>query len=73
MLMLHPTGKGNASFSTGGMQKNIDKIFKHIWKTAKTYVVKGFFVFNDTRELLRLKTEDGSQLVKSGDSSWIWA
>jgi hypothetical protein len=35
MLMLHPTGKGNASFSTGGMQKNIDKILKHVWKTAK--------------------------------------
>jgi len=35
MLMLHPTGKGNASFSTVGMQKNIDKILKHVWKTSK--------------------------------------
>jgi hypothetical protein len=35
MLMLHPTGKGNASFSMSGMQKNIDKILKPVWKTAK--------------------------------------
>jgi hypothetical protein len=36
-------------------------------------MIKGFFVYNDTRDLLRLKTDDGSQLVKSGDSCWIWA
>jgi hypothetical protein len=55
------------------MQKNSDKLKDDVWETAKTEIVSGFFVFNKSKNLLRIKTDDGSQLVKPTDYMWIWA
>ena len=35
-------------------------------------MLSGYFVFNPTKTLLRIQTENGTQLVKSNDYLWVW-
>jgi hypothetical protein len=39
----------------------------------KTVVVRGFFVSNNTKNSIRLQTDDGSYIVRSLDSAWVWS
>ena len=72
-MLLEPTGKGNNSFISSGMKKNIDKIKENAWETQQIEHVCGFYVYNDSRNLLRVQTDDGTQLVKISDHTWVWA
>lgn len=72
-LMLRPNGKTNYSLKSTSMQKNIDKISEETWETERKEIVKGFFVQNETRNLFRIHTNEGSVQVHSGDSIWVWA
>lgn len=54
------------------MQKNIDRIKDEVWKTVKVEIVEGYFLYNKSKDLLRIKTREGTQLVRPNDNAWVW-
>jgi hypothetical protein len=55
------------------MHKNMDRMKESVWETAKVEIVEGFYVYNKSKSPFRIKTEDGTQLIKPNDSIWVWS
>ena len=55
------------------MKKNIERIKEPAWLTEKIDKIQGFYVHNTTKNLIRVKTDEGTQAVKGNDYQWIWA
>lgn len=53
-------------------QKLFDRLQKSVWETAKTEIVKGYYLVNTTRDPIRVKTDEGTALIKANDSLWVW-
>ena len=53
-------------------QKLIERLQKSAWETAKTEIVKGFYIINTTRDQVRIKTEEGTSLIRANDSAFVW-
>jgi hypothetical protein len=55
------------------MHKTMDRMKESVWETAKVEIVEGFYVYNKSKSPFRIKTEDGTQLIKPNDSIWVWS
>jgi hypothetical protein len=70
----YPTGITNKAFvSTYSHKKVSERLNETAWEDQKSTTVKGYFITNNTKSPIRLQTEDGSYLVRSLDSAWVWS
>ena len=73
-MRTYPTGISNKAFtSTYSHKKVSERLPDTVYNDRRSIVMKGFFVSNNTKNTIRLKTNDGSYIVRSIDSAWVWS
>lgn len=64
----------NKSFAVSyGHKKISERLIEYNESDTKNVTVRGYFVSNNTKTTIRLQTNDGSYIVRSLDSTWVWS
>jgi hypothetical protein len=73
-LRTYPTGITNKAFTSSYSHKKVsERLSEGLTNDTKIEIVRGYFVSNNTKNSIRLQTDDGSYFVRSLDSAWIWS
>jgi hypothetical protein len=73
LVKTEPTLASNKSFSSFYSKKLSERLNASAWTTAKTEIVKGYFVTNTSEFIMRIQTDDGTLSIRSSDSAWVWS
>jgi hypothetical protein len=73
LLRTYPTGITNKAFTSSYSHKKVSERLAEGFTDTKTKTVTGYFVSNNTKNSIRLQTDDGSYVVRSLDSAWVWS
>lgn len=74
LLRTYPTGITNKAFTSSYSHKKVsERLSESITSDTKTELVRGYFLSNNTKNSIRLQTEDGSYIARSLDSVWVWS
>lgn len=74
MVRTYPTGITNKAFtSTYSHKKVSERLDEKVWENKKVMHVKGYFVTNNSKQTIRLQTNDGSVYIRSLEGGWVWA
>jgi hypothetical protein len=74
LIRTYPSGISNKIFTSSYSHKKVsERLDEKAWDDSKTVKVRGYFVTNNTKQTIRLQTEDGSYFVRNHENAWIWS
>jgi hypothetical protein len=73
LLRTYPTGITNKAFTSSYSHKKVSERLADGLTDTRTQTIAGYFVSNNTKNSIRLQTDDGSYVVRSLDSAWVWS
>ena len=74
LVRTYPTGITNKAFTSTYSHKRVsERLDEKMWDHRRVMMVKGFFVSNNSKQTIRLQTNDGSVFIRSLEGGWVWA